>query len=232
MTREHILFIDTETSGVPGDWEKRDADHWPYIVQVAWVICNRDGEELISRNFYIKPADYEIEESSVKIHHITREIAMKHGVDRKKALGHLREDLEHYNPLVVGHFLTFDKSMLEVGFQRCGWQNVLEKYPLFCTMRASSGYMPWANRSYPKLDELYHTLFKKKLTKTHDALHDARATSQCFFELAKRLDVDPNTIQEQQKYWKQASKKKVSRGGCLSLFLGLTFVVFLLLLAT
>ena len=181
---------------------------------------------------HLRPADYEIEESAVRIHPITHEIAMKRGVDRKKALGQLLEDLEHYKPLVVGHFLTLDKSMLEVGFQRCGWPNVLGQYPLFCTMRASSGYMPWANRSYPKLDELYHTLFKKKLTQAHDALHDARATAQCFFELTKRVDIDPNAIREQQKYWKQTSQKKVSRGGCLSLLFGLMFIVFLLSLAT
>ena len=231
MIRDYILFIDTETSGVPGDWEKKDTDHWPYIVQVAWIISDNLGKELLSRNFYIKPSDYDIEESAIKVHHITREKAMKYGVERKEALGTLCEDLRRYKPLIVGHFLTFDKSMLEIGLQRCGLQDIIKDYPLFCTMRASSGYMPWANRSYPKLDELYQALFKKKLTHSHDALHDARATSQCFFELVRRSDIDDKTIVEQQKQWKKVSQKNKKLGGCLPLLLGLSFVVFLLLLA-
>ncbi len=232
MIRDHILFIDTETSGVPDDWEKKDVAHWPYIVQIAWLIFDKQGNTLLSRNFYIKPADFRIEESAIRVHHITQDAAMEHGVDRKKAIGTLYEDLKRYNPLIVAHFLALDKSMLEVAFERCGLKNILRNYPLFCTMRASSGYMPWANRNYPRLEELYQTLFRKKLVNSHDALADAKATAQCFFELVKRQDVDENVITTQQKVWKSSRKKNKKGQGCLGGILLMMLAVYMLVLAT
>ena len=39
---------------------------------------------------------------------------------------------------------------------------------------------------YPKLDELYYTLFNKHFDNQHDAMADIQATYDCYYELKKK----------------------------------------------
>ena len=213
--RDFVLFVDTETSGLPSDWNKKDADHWPFIVQLAWVICDNDGNVLKERNYLVKPKDYHIASSSVKVHGITEKQALRLGIERKEALTHFYNDLKQYAPLIVAHFKDFDQNMLKIGFKRAGLDNIVNDYPWFCTMLATSDYMQFANRSYPRLGELYLSLFKISLEHEHDALYDAKATSDVFFELYKRGEINDHVIEEQSQ---QLSDNQSNSKGCLNVF--------------
>lgn len=198
--REYILAIDTETSGIPEDLQAPYASgKWPYIVQLAWVVFNREGEKVKVENHYIQAKDFKVDPESIRIHGITEALLEKVGEQRPDVLQILYNDILHYDPLIVGHFMEFDNHMLEVSFRRAGIENAARSQPQFCTMRASKVYNRHILRiGYLRLDELYHILFNKKLEKHHDALVDAQATGECFFEMMRRKDIDAKTIIDQQ----------------------------------
>jgi DNA polymerase-3 subunit epsilon len=108
----------------------------------------------------------------------------------------LYEDLLHYQPLVVGHFMQLDYHMMGVGFYRAGLDNPVSALPTFCTMITSSRFMQHS-RQPPRglrLGELHERLFGEPLAREHDALTDAYATARCFFALWQRGDINEQII--------------------------------------
>lgn len=199
--RDYILFIDTETTGIPTNWEApySDDQSWPHSVQVAWAIYTKEGQELKSENHYILEPDLEISEVSQKIHGITPEFLQANGEDRKHILSLLSRDLEQYQPLVVGHFMQLDYHMLGVGFHRANLPNPLHDLPTFCTMDATASFHLPPGKRFLRLGELYERLFHKPLEEQHNAAVDARATAACFFKLLEQGDITEETILQQKR---------------------------------
>ncbi len=197
--RKYLLFIDTEATGLPKNWNApfSMAGNWPHAVQVSWFVYAPDGQQIKFKNHYIYEADIHITPSAFKIHGITLEFLHQQGESRKKVLALLANDLEQYQPLVVGHFMKFDALVLGADFYRIGWDNPLELLPTFCTMEASTSYVRNPRVKYLRLGDLYSILFNTTLEQQHNALIDARATADCFFELVKRREIDlPKILQQ------------------------------------
>lgn len=226
---DHILFVDTETSGLPKNWNTPN-EQWPYIIQVAWVIYNKEGEELKRENHYIWDEKIIIDPGSEKIHGISKDILLHKGEKRVKVLKMLFKDLQHYKPLLVGHLIEFDKQMLSVGFRRAGLKNIIDDFPSYCTMRSNAHYMRLSHQNYPKLNELYWSLFKEPMADQHNALSDCLATAACFFELVKRREITDEVLAKHQKSIKKNLARKSNIGCGLPVLLSLT-VTFILLLA-
>lgn len=222
--KDYLLFVDTETSGLPKNWEKPyDAvDNWPYIVQLAWVVYTREGEEVKSENHYIKPLDYSICDISRKIHGISDEFLMEHGKARKDVMQLLHKDLLHYQPLVVGHFMQLDYHMMGLGFYRAGLMNPLLALPTFCTMQHSNVFYRESGHKYMRLGQLYARLFGTALQEQHNALVDATATARCFFELWRRGEITESVLAQQKQHY--ALKEKSTTDGA-----GRRFMIFMLL---
>ncbi|WP_299759185.1 3'-5' exonuclease [uncultured Pontibacter sp.] len=233
MMQEFILFIDTETTGKPLSWDApySDAKNWPYSVQIAWVIYTKEGQELKSENHYINEPEQEVSETSASIHSITKEFLEANGKDRKHVLQLLAQDLEQYQPLVVGHFMQLDYHMLGVGFHRANLQNPLPQLPTFCTMNATASFWlkPW--QSFLRLGELYERLFQEPLEQQHDAAVDARATAACFFKLVEQGDISDTTILQQQQRQKTATQASTFKAKA-SLFIILAIFILAVLLIT
>ena len=196
---EYILFVDTETSGLPKDWSKPYSarGNWPHIVQVAWILYTREGQQVKAENYYIKSSDYNISPASRRIHGISEEFLQQNGLDRYTVMQHLHDDLLRYQPLVVGHFMQFDYHMLALGFYRAGLDNPLENLPTFCTMLGTAHFIRLSRHRHMRLSELYLRLFQTPLQNEHDALADASATARCFFELWRKGDIDEVAIRQQ-----------------------------------
>lgn len=227
--KDYILFVDTETSGLPKNWNASyaEVDQWPHIVQVAWVIYEKNGREIKSENHIIKALDYNIHPHSQKIHGISESLTIEKGKDRKRVLKKIHQDIKNFKPLIVGHFMEFDSHMLSVGFRRVGLKNIMKNSTRFCTMTASSSYKRYPNSHYPKLDELYQSLFKRKMDNHHDALNDARATAACFFELLQKGDINDKKIKDQQKIFR-TTQKNVQKPGWL-LVVGIICILIILI---
>ncbi|WP_046243561.1 3'-5' exonuclease [Hymenobacter terrenus] len=197
--REYLLFVDTETSGIPRDWSQpySSRGNWPHIAQLAWVVCTANGQEVKAENHYIQPSDYDMDPVSGSIHGLTLDFLRAHGQPRHAVMQRLQSDLLHYQPLVVAHFMQLDFHMVGVGFHRAGLANPLEQLPTFCTMRATGQLVRRPTQGFLRLGELYQRLFREPLQKEHDALIDARATARCYFELRQQGTITDETVTQQ-----------------------------------
>jgi DNA polymerase-3 subunit epsilon len=216
VVKDYLLFIDTEASGLPKNWNLPYdmAGNWPNCVQISWLIYTKGGREVKVENHYIKDDDFEIADSATKIHGITRSFLNANGDCRKSVLQLLVNDVAEYHPLVVGHFLLFDFHMLSADFFRAGIENPLKRESTFCTMLGSRHLIKNPSVKFLRLGQLYETLFDKPLLNQHNAVVDASATALSFFEMVKRGEVNEEIIAQQQK---EVLKKDTLPGkyGCL-----------------
>ena len=65
-----ILIYDTETTGLPRDWNApiTDGDNWPRLVQLAWQLHDETGKLLSRGNHVVCPDGFTIPFNSTKIH--------------------------------------------------------------------------------------------------------------------------------------------------------------------
>lgn len=187
------LFFDTETTGLPSNWNApvSDLSNWPRLVQIAWILCDKSGNYLEERSFIVKPDGFMIPLETSKIHGISNERAMKEGISLQAALIEFQEALTQAT-FLVAHNMSFDEKIIGAELLRKNMPNTVilksrlctkEMSTNFCAIPSSNGY---ADYKWPKLSELYYKLFGKMLTDSHDALADTRATAACFWEMKRR----------------------------------------------
>lgn len=219
-TKDRLLlfFFDTETTGLPRDWEAPSSDvtNWPRTVQISWIVSNVRGQIISRQNYIVKPEGFSIPPELTKVHGITTERALEEGENLNNILDHFLRDLQQVS-YIVGHNISFDKNVVAAEIYRKGGEKhldeiVIDKYvdllenkPTICTMLSSTNYcrIPRYNNEYkwPKLSELYYKLFNKELVDAHDSSVDVQATFDCFWKLKElgvigNIDIEDNVIQE------------------------------------
>ena len=191
-SNETYLFFDTETTGLPRDWNApvSDSDNWPRIVQISWVIY-KNGAKISSSDFIIKPEGFRIPTESSNIHGITTEHAEKEGVSLQMVLTEFQNLVEQVD-FIVAHNISFDEKIVGAEFIRKNMPDVLESKKTICTMEKSTNFcaIPSPNGyndyKWPKLSELYVKLFNTEFEDSHNSLADVNATAKCFWEMKKR----------------------------------------------
>ncbi|GAA4160471.1 hypothetical protein GCM10022217_24560 [Chryseobacterium ginsenosidimutans] len=196
--KKHLLFIDTETTGIPKRWDLpySDTDNWPSAVQVSWIIYDENGNEIKRENCYIDVDDLKISTKSFKIHGITKEFLSKNGQARSFVLEKLSADIQKYQPLIIGHFTEFDIDTLSCDFYRANLENPFQQSHFYCTMLKSNDYNLNPNVNYLRLNQLFEFLFKEKMERSHDAMIDAEMTAKCFFEIRSRGEIPEDEFQK------------------------------------
>lgn len=227
------MFIDTEASGLPKKWNVpySQEDNWPYIVQLSWLIYTREGKEVKRHDYYIRNNDFKSSASAIQIHGITEEFRQQKGEERATVMSILAADLCQYAPLIIGHFTELDLHMIGADFFRTGIENPALDLPSFCTMMATTHFVRNPQMKYVRLGELYSTLFQRKLENQHNALADAKATADCFFELLKNGDINDLKIASQQVEMEKVKSEIKSAGygiPVLIVFLLSVLIAFLL----
>jgi DNA polymerase-3 subunit epsilon len=196
---DNLLFIDTEASGLPKKWNApySRANNWPFSVQISWLIYKRDGTLIKKENHYINDKDFKITPAAEEIHGISREFLNQKGEPRYKVLQLLAKDLEIYHPLLIGHFMELDFHVISADYFRSGVENPISNSQTFCTMVATKSLNYHPQSRYLRLGDLYELLFNRPLLHQHNALVDAEATAECFFELLKKGEIDEEYIEKQ-----------------------------------
>jgi DNA polymerase-3 subunit epsilon len=120
----------------------------------------------------------------------------------------LANDLLEYQPLVVGHFIELDLNVAGVEFYRTGITNPLQNLKTFCTMLATTKWVQNPQTKYLRLNQLYEVLFNKTFDRQHNALEDAEATAECFFEMLKRGDISEESVEHQEVYLQKIRSEK------------------------
>lgn len=229
---DYLLFVDTEASGLPINWELPYSaeGNWPSAVQISWLIYTRNGEEIKREDHYILNSDFIITPKAMEIHGINPGFLAVKGEPRNDIMQMLANDLLEYKPLVVGHFIELDYHILSADFYRAGIANPLVNLPLFCTMIATTQLI-WT--PMPKsllLGDLFAFLFYKPLEKQHNALADAKAAADCYFELMKRGEISDSLVARQQQL-NSFKKLKSMSGHILQLAIPVVILVLTVLIA-
>ena len=187
-----LLFIDTETTGLPKYYATNDTEKWPRIVQLAWSLYDADGNRENQNSYIIYPTDFTIPMDSARIHGITTERAKAEGTSLHKVLPLFNADVEKAKT-IIAHNLDFDLPIVNTEFMRCNLETNLLKKQNFCTMKPreiiswckipkSSGY----GYKWPTLTELHLQLFNEEFIGSHNASADVEACAKCYFELRRR----------------------------------------------
>lgn len=183
-----ILFIDTETTGLPINYNApiSNSDNWPRLVQLGYILCDYNRRIIAQGSSIIKPRGFHIPYKSSLIHSITTEIAIKKGIEIEKAFNLLIELLQDAD-LIVGHNVKFDIDIIDAEYYRLNRTTILSGIRHICTKEKSTAFCNLPNNKWPKLEELHLKLFGKKIKGAHDALSDIIATKDCFWKL---IDLD------------------------------------------
>ncbi|MDC3352280.1 3'-5' exonuclease [Crocinitomicaceae bacterium] len=194
-----LLFFDTETTGLPKDWNApvHNLDNWPRLVQLAWQTYDHSGNLIEEHEYIIKPEGFSIPLEASNIHKITNTKAIDEGVELKKVLSLFKNSIEQSH-LLVAHNYKYDYSIMGSELLRNGLDNNLISKDHVCTMEASTDYCkidgPYGYK-WPKLEELYYKLFQGNFN-AHNALDDIRACAKCFWKLNKLGIIHFNVIKE------------------------------------
>ncbi|KGE12448.1 3'-5' exonuclease [Sphingobacterium deserti] len=211
----YLLFIDTETSGIPKRWNRpfSDQKNWPSVIQLAWIVYLLDGTEVKRVSKYIFEEDIVISPDSQKVHGISTAHLKEQGDRRKNVLRKLAYDIKKYSPLIIGHFLELDIQVLSADFYRAQLHNPFLDQTFFCTMLESKKYALNPVVGYLRLVQLHEELFDERPLDLHEAERDAEITARCFFELWRRNDITEQDFIKQQSQFLQklnfADKLKV-----------------------
>lgn len=187
------LIFDTETTGLPKDWNKpfTDVDNWPRMVQIAWQLHDDMGQMIEHFDYLIKPEGYDIPYDAEKVHGISTALAQTEGVMLKEALTHFMASLKT-SRFQVGQNLTFDVNIVGAELVRAGFDySILTDKPVLDTCTEASAELlklpggRGGKFKLPNLTELHQYLFAVPFGEAHNATADVEATTRCFFELLR-----------------------------------------------
>jgi DNA polymerase III epsilon subunit-like protein len=184
------LFFDTETTGLPRNWQApvSDLNNWPRLVQLAFLYYDSNGNKISGGDFIIKPEGFTIPTDASRIHGITTERALREGQSIKTVLQNFQSLVEQASYLVA-HNMSFDEKIIGAEFLRNGMQNSIQTKNKICTMERTTNFCaidgPYGYK-WPTLSELHYKLFWTDFEEAHNAAVDITATAKCFWEL-KRL---------------------------------------------
>src|SRR5660397_47424 len=120
------LFFDTETTGLPRSWKAAvtDLNNWPRLVQLAYLLYDRDGNKSSGGDFIIKPEGFIIPIEASRIHGISTERAIQEGKSLLIVLREFQSLIEQVDYLVA-HNMSFDEKIVGAEFLRNKMQDSL-----------------------------------------------------------------------------------------------------------
>jgi len=209
------LFFDTETTGLPDYKLDLEDPGQPHILQLACLLTDQNGREMISWKAPIIPEGYTIDERMVgdngkptafSVNKLTNDLVNTYGITLAQAL-RMFKSFEQRAELKIAHNYRFDGFLLKVAHARAGLEPLDPPIDRFCTMKAITGIMklPPTDKMVEagfqnspksaKLSEAYKYCTGKELENAHDALADVRACKDIFFWL-----LDNNLFEHQERY--------------------------------
>lgn len=183
------LFFDTETTGLPKNYSApiTDTENWPRIIQIAWILCDENGNEISRYCKLICPDGWEMPTDRFWVDNgYSQEKSIVEGVRIQDALCDFRNEINGCEYLIA-HNMSFDSKIVGCEFHR---ENMFcENKPIkICTKESSTDFCKLEGRygfKWPTLTELHNKLFGKSFEGAHDAMNDVIALKDCFFELKK-----------------------------------------------
>ena len=185
------LFFDTETTGIPKDYDApvTDSTNWPRLVQLSWITTDEDCNILSKNDHIIYPKGFIIPADAARVHGITTSMAKKKGEPLEEILDKFEKDYDAAY-FIVGHNVDFDKKIIRAELARLVKKDfvLLSTKVTLCTMEASTAYCKipgYQGYKWPKLQELHKKLFGCEFEGAHNSMSDVTATLKCFKEMRR-----------------------------------------------
>ena len=209
-----VLVFDVETTGLIPKTEFA-LDLCPYILQLSYVVFNIETLKIEKQyNQYINiPAKIQITPDIEKLTGITR-AKCNSGVVITEALDSLYTEYLKCGT-IVAHNIEFDSKMVKIEIARnpgrktrhlCDLLNLeyekVKNIRRYCTMAYSIDIcnimvdaidkrgQPYKYKKFPKLSELYQTLFGFIPENLHDAMIDTLACLRCYMKMSYNIHID------------------------------------------
>lgn len=202
-----VLIFDTETTGLPPkNTPTNHSDKWPYILQLSWAIYNDETKEVEEEkdNLISIGTHIPISPEATAIHGITSELSRAKGVPIEVALFDFKHAANRCGK-IVAHNLEFDKNMLLVELHRNRLYHMVFPPVEYCTMKEGTIICKlvkiWKNGQvmfkYPKLIELYHSLFGNDVPSPvglHNAKVDVDVCMKCYIRMMELKSANVHTL--------------------------------------
>lgn len=202
--RDMILFIDTETSGMPNFKAPSDAPEQPHLLQLAAILTDDDCtvQRGLLCTLLAVPEDVRIEPEAQAVHGITGDTCRRNGVPLRTALN-LLFAWGRLASRKVAHSANFDRKILRIAATRAGYDRATEidsfDQGWFCTMMAARPVLklPMLNGKkgtrFPSLVDCLDGLIEggvhsmdRVAGAAHDALWDVRACRRVYHALQQK----------------------------------------------
>lgn len=187
-----ILFLDSETTGLPLWKEPSDHPDQPHVVDLACDLF--DDDVLIDRYDTLIDPGVLITPELIAIHGITNEMVQADGVKNKVAVQRFLAMAERAD-LIVGHNVSFDIRMMNIASARGIGVKWKPETPTFCTMRQSTDLcqipaMKGSGWKWPKLTEAVKHFFGEDMPNAHRARPDCDASRRVYRHLLSVMAQD------------------------------------------
>ncbi len=202
----NILFVDTETTGLPLRGKPHDNPEQPYITELGAILDVQGREALVIDTLVLPEAwpfrkdkfgqitDRLIDPIASELTGITEDMCYQRGIPIADAIEAYMIAAANAD-FIVAHNTAFDGPQMEMEFARLQpnqpYANVHCGKPLFCTMKALTPVLKLpkkdgrAGNKWPKLEEAWFYFFQTPMEKAHSAIHDIRNTRTIFYESVK-----------------------------------------------
>jgi len=185
----HLVF-DVETTGLPKNWKApvSDLQNWPRIIQMGWLIYDSNSALIHSEAHIIKPNGFTIPGDSVAVHGISQQQAQDEGIEGKLVFDRFSGLLKQTDT-VIAHNLNFDQTVLQAEFLRYNIKDTFKHPQKICTKVSGTDICKLPGKygyKWPSLAELSQHLFGESFQEKHEALYDATAAANCYFEMKKQ----------------------------------------------
>lgn len=207
------LIFDTETTGLPKNWDApiTDTNNWPRAVQIAWQLHDAMGKMIANENFLIQPENFNIPFQAEAVHGISTQLAQEKGKNLQEVLAAFEEALSK-TTFIVGHNVNFDVKVMGCELYRKGFETQLkqleqlhildtcsEKTANLCQIKGGKG----GKFKLPTLTELYSFLFEEGFEEAHNATADVESTTRCFLELIRKGHFSEKELKRDSEYLKK-----------------------------
>ena len=194
------IIVDIETTGLPENRHEtpENYENFPRIIQIAWLVLDKDYKEVISNSYIIKQKK-PIPPDSIRIHGITDARANTEGKAIDFVLSEFQNALSQ-TEIVIAHNIHFDIPIIESEFLRIGKGRQFNTKVLICTMLSSVDFCKLKGSGdrykYQKISELYQKCYlpyskgKLQFKDAHDAMTDVFIAAKCFVKLKELAVID------------------------------------------
>jgi DNA polymerase-3 subunit epsilon len=189
-----ILVLDVETSGLIVRDKPLDAPEQPRIVQLAFVVQDKDRRTLHTYSTLMRPPDsngWAITKEAQQVHGISTETCSRYGTHPRMALLNVAAMLETVRVLVcfnAGFDLGLIKREVDLLEEPHREQIMLRltrpRLRRVDVMKVATTLT--SDGRWPTLARTHRMLTGEDMAGNHDALEDAKATARCFWALHER----------------------------------------------